>query len=265
VINDCRDNACGQTNFEVKSDKWDFMNGKDDACSGKEVNEWLSQDTTKPFFCIMWTYQTHYPYFFKNKKINYEPGDTVLNRYLNALHYSDSVLGNIIENLKQAHLFESTLIVVIGDHGEAFGRHDQITHCRKIYEENLHIPCILINPFLKEERKSEIGGMIDIAPTIMSLLGFESPLEWQGEDLFAKTKSSRVFFFAPWSDYLFGYREGNFKYIYNATKNETEIYDLKNDPQEKYNLAKENYKKIQISHKRLAGWIQYVNAREKNF
>lgn len=259
VVKDYTDNSCNQNKYEVNVKDWDYMSGKDDNCSGEELNEWIRKDTTTPFFSIMWTFQTHYPYFFKGKELTYEANDSVLNRYLNALHYGDSVLGNIIDNLKQQGLFESTLVVVIGDHGEAFGRHEQITHGRKIYEENLHIPCILINPSFEKKRLTEIGGIIDVAPTIMNLIGYKSPDLWEGESLFNKTKSSRVFFFAPWSDFLFGFREGDFKYIYNATKNETEIYNLKTDPYEQDNISGKNLDKIVSSHQKMAGWAQYVN------
>src|ERR1041385_6246555 len=117
----------------------------------------------------------------------------------------------------------------MGDHGEAFGSHDQITHASKIYEENLHIPFVLINPAFTQRNLTQIGGIVDVAPTIMSVLGLSVPEKWQGQNLFAG-KNERTYFFCPWSDYLFGYREGDKKFIYNATTNKTEVYDLKADP-----------------------------------
>src|SRR5207237_5760195 len=106
----------------------------------------INKEPGKRFFSVIWTYQTHYPYFFSEKEEKYDDSDPVFNRYLNAVKHSDLVLGNLLSELKRKGLFESTLVVVIGDHGEAFGRHDQTTHASKIYEENLHIPCVFINP-----------------------------------------------------------------------------------------------------------------------
>jgi len=256
MIKDCRDNNCEKFEFITN---YDFMNGKDDDCTAKEMMNWIEKDKTKPFFAVMWTYQTHYPYFFSGVDSVYYAPDRTFNRYLNALHHSDYVLGKLIVDLKSNNLFESTLIVVVGDHGEAFGRHNQTTHACKIYEENLHIPCIFINPAFTSQKYSSLGGLIDIAPTIMNTLGFEAPEKWQGENLLNKNKNSRVYFFAPWSDYLFGYREGDHKFIYNATKDLTEIYDLKNDPEENRNLAPYLPAKKQLCHQRLAAWTQYVN------
>ncbi len=262
TISDCNTNSCGGS-FVVEENSWDFMNGKDDGCTATEMCDWLNRNKNKPFFSVMWTYQTHYPYFFEGDMKSYTNDDPNLNRYLNALHYSDSLLGTVIENLRQNQLFDSTLIVVVGDHGEAFGRHDQICHGRKIYEENLHVPCILINPAFTFKRISEVGGLVDVAPTIMDLMGGFSPSPWEGTSLLSKGKDSRCFFFAPWSDFLFGYREGDYKYIFNASKNETEIYNIREDPFESNNLISEKQHEKMVHHQKLAAWAQHVNLQTK--
>ena len=236
-----------------------MLDGMDDECTGDKLIEWVKTNPEKPFFGMMWTYQTHYPYYSSREEKKYNTTDPILNRYLNAVHHSDFVLGKIIEALKKSGLFESTLIVVTGDHGEAFGRHGQTTHASHIYEENLHIPCIFINPAFKKETHAGIGGMIDIAPTILNILGMPQPDQWQGKSLFTATKNDRTYFFCPWSDYLFGYREGNLKYIFNATENTTEMYDLQNDPQESKNLASAQPEKADQCRECLAAWVQYQN------
>lgn len=207
---------------------------------------------------MMWTYETHYPYFVSGKEKNFGPQDPNLNRYLNALHHSDSIIGTLISQLKESNLYESTLLVVVGDHGEAFGRHDQITHASGIYEENLHVPCLFINPAFNSQRSSSLGGLIDIAPSIMHVLGLPPSPEWQGSSLLSSA-SNRVYFFSPWSDFLFGYREKDLKYIYNATTNTTEIYDIGKDPLETKNLSSSLPQRSATGRLYLAAWAQYVN------
>ncbi len=258
-ITDCGNNNCAKKKFELDTE-WEFMNGKDDECTREEMMTWIKAEKKRPFFAMMWTYQTHYPYFFEGKQKDYKTGDSSLNKYLNALNHSDAVFGQMMAQLKKEKLLESTLVVVVGDHGEAFGRHGQVSHGRMIYEENLHVPCMMINPAFKNITNPAVGGMIDVSPTIMSLLGLQEPVEWQGESLLAERKNKRAYFFAPWSDYLFGYREGHQKYIYNATKNITEIYDLSEDPEEQENLASYLPAEIDLCHQRLAAWTQYVNS-----
>lgn len=256
-IKDCNTLECSKS-FEVKDEKWDYLDGKDDACTAEDLSSWIKQDGEKPFFAMMWTYQTHYPYFVSGEEQTYS-NDPVFNRYLNAVHHSDIALGKMLEELKQDGLDKSTLVVVVGDHGEAFGRHQQTTHASGIYEENLHVPCILINPAFKGTHSKGTGGLIDIAPTIAGLLGYEAPVEWQGRSLLKAKENDRVYFFTPWADYLFGYREGNHKYIFNATKNLTEMYDLEKDPQETINLASLFPGKAAVSRQRIAGWVQSMN------
>jgi|GEM_PF-823530 len=258
TIEDCKNLKCKQK-FVITQKGWDPLDGINDECTGQELISWIKNKPDKPFFTMMWTYQTHYPYFASGEEQKYDTSDPSLNRYLNAVHHSDLMLGKIMEELKANNLFESTLVVLVGDHGEAFGRHEQTTHASKIYEENLHIPCVFINPAFKNERSAAIGGSKDIAPSIMNILGIPAPDKWQGKSLFTSNKNDRTYFFAPWADFLFGYREGNKKYIYNATKGITEIYDLLKDPHEAKNLAADLPLEVELCHQRLAAWVQYDN------
>jgi lipoteichoic acid synthase len=257
-ISDCRNISCSDGKFSLQSD-WEYMDGKSDACTAEDLFSWIGKDKSTPFFGMMWTYQTHYPYFFSGEQKYYD-ADPFFNRYLNALHNSDLILGKLLADLEKNDLAASTLVIVVGDHGEAFGRHEQVSHGRKIYEENLHVPCIFINPAFTGQRFSKVGGLVDIAPTILGLLGRPSPVQWQGNDLFVENSRPRAYFFAPWSDYLFGYREANRKYIYNATKNTTEIYDLATDQLESNDLSGLYPSEVVAAHQRLAAWTQYVNA-----
>jgi arylsulfatase A-like enzyme len=148
--------------------------------------------------------------------------------------------------------------VVVGDHGEAFGQHKQYGHGTAIYEENMKVPLYLINPVLfNGKRKNDIAGMKDLAPTALSILNIEIPEIWQGRNILT-TSSDEAFYFAPWSDYLFGYRKGSMKYIFNETRNTVEIYDLSTDPAEKSNLyhqmGNEHLNDIRL---RVAEWVQY--------
>lgn len=255
VIKDCRDH----TQFKVHFENSKFLDGGNDQNTAEDMMRWIGQNKTNPFFTMMWTYQTHYPYFSAEEETTYEASDPVFNRYLNAVHHSDKVFGQLMEYLKANDLYESTLVVLVGDHGEAFGRHGQTTHASHIYEENLHVPCIFLNPAFKSKEHEGLGGLIDIAPTIMSLLNEPAPVTWQGKDLFTANIKDRVYFFSSWSDYLFGYREGTYKYIFNATRNLTEVYDLESDPLETNNVVGKVKTPINISHQRMAGWVQAVN------
>jgi lipoteichoic acid synthase len=148
--------------------------------------------------------------------------------------------------------------MVFGDHGEAFGTHGQFTHASNIYEENLKVPCLLINPkMFNGERDPRIAGMIDVAPTITHLLKLPLPKEWQGNSLLGNYKRDHTFFIGPYSDFQFGSRFNNWKLIYNATTNQYSLFDIIKDPGETKNVADKNKKLVENEFELMAGWVQF--------
>jgi arylsulfatase A-like enzyme len=209
---------------------------------------------------MIWTVQGHYPYFFATEEEDFGVANISFNRYLNTMKHNDELIGAVMKSLKDRGLDDSTLVVVTGDHGEAFGQHGQFGHGTSIYEENLRVPLYFINSTLFHgERKQDIAGMKDLATTVFSIINVDKPEIWQGRDLMS-TNSNEVFYFAPWSDYLFGYRKENMKYIFNETQNTIEVYDLNLDPEEKINLFdKTTNEEIEHARYRVAAWVQFQN------
>lgn len=243
---------------QFQEDNFKELNGIDDLCLTNRLTLWLDENPKQNFFSVLWTVQGHYPYFFSKEEEDFGVDDFNFNRYLNCLKHNDELIGNVMHGLEERGLDSTTLVLVIGDHGEAFGQHQQYGHGTAIYEENLRVPFYLINPSLFHgEHKSDISGMKDIATTTLALLNIEIPEKWQGRDLLS-TVSNETFFFAPWSDYLFGYRKDNMKYIFNESQNTVEVYDLIKDSREKANLNNDIRKEeIEYARHRLAAWAQF--------
>ncbi len=238
--------------------EWSYLHGTDEMSTVKSMLQWINGDSSQPFFIMSWTMMTHYPYYTVGPAIDFHVTEPKFNKYLNALHAEDAALGFLIDSLKEKGQLDSTLVIVIGDHGEAFGQHDQWGHGAWIYEENIRVPMILINSKLFHgERYRKIGGMVDVAPTIADLLQFKSADTWQGRSLFASDRTNRVYFFAPWSDLMFGMRDGDMKYILNASHNRWEMYDLANDPHETKNIAAAHHNDVANALNHIAAWVQY--------
>lgn len=244
--------------FQLESSDYNEGNGIDDICLADRLTTWLDEDTTKNFFSMIWTVQGHYPYFFAKEEEDFGVSNYNFNRYLNCLKHNDELVGRVMQALEDRDLASSTLVVVTGDHGEAFGQHRQYGHGTAIYEENLRVPLYFINSNLFHgERKSDIAGMKDLATTTLSVLDLNIPTIWQGRDLLT-TNSNEAFYFAPWSDYLFGYRKDNMKYIFNESQNTVEVYDLNTDQNEKINLFKPEMKEEIVNvRNRVAAWVQF--------
>jgi lipoteichoic acid synthase len=256
VVADYRNMACDKGTINSGADG--VGKGTNDKCMVDAFSHWVSEEPEKPFFSILWTLQTHWPYFAFGAEKSYVKNNADLNRYLNALHEDDEALGNLLDNLKKKGLAESTLVIVVGDHGEAFGEHNQFGHGSNIYEENIHVPLILINPLLfSGEEKTVIGGHLDIAPTTFDILQQTAPSEWQGSSLFDSTRLDEDYFFSTWSDYMFGYRKNNLKVIFNTYQNRTMVFNLKDDPQELKDISADVPAVVDSAHHKLAQWVQY--------
>lgn len=232
--------------------------GIDDACMIPAFTDWIDADSSRPFFSMLWTNQGHYPYFFAGTEHDFGVNDFYFNRYLNAVQHDDQVIGMAIDSLKARGLFESTLIAIMGDHGESFGHHNQFGHGNHIYEENIQIPLILINPQLFHgERSPTFGSTVDLAPTLLSLAGIQPPKEWVGRSLFQDNRPDEMFFFAPWTSYLYGCRIGDQKVIFDESQLTVEWYDLSKDPEELHNLWREDQAFDPKYRQKLAGWMQF--------
>lgn len=256
-IQDFRQNSCDAAVFYESQYVDENFDGISDACLPVAFFEWLEKGQSTPFFSMMWTYQTHYPYYSTSKR-DFKTNNASKERYLNALHDSDRTLRELVNGLDERNLLNSTLIVVVGDHGEAFGEHGQVGHAGGIFEENLRIPLVFINPQLfSGERETKLAGTNDVAPTIFSILKKPIPNEWQGENLFSINRREKMYFFTPYSDWLFGCREGDYKLIYNATTNTSSLYNLKIDPGEMVNIASEHPDYTEQLRNDLSAWIEY--------
>lgn len=244
--------------FQLDSHNYKEGNGIDDICLADRLTTWLDEDMGKNFFSMIWTVQGHYPYFYAKDEEDFGVSNFSYNRYLNCLKHDDELIGIVMQALEERGLDVTTLVVIFGDHGEAFGQHKQFGHGTSIYEENLKVPLYFINPNLFHgEHKNDIAGMKDLATTTLSILGIDIPPKWQGRDLL-NTDENEAFFFAPWSDYLFGYRKENMKYIFNESQNTVEVYDLLTDPNERINLFQPGMKdEILFARNRIAAWVQF--------
>ncbi len=224
---------------------------------------WIDADRTRPFFLTLWTIQTHHPYYADSSLNSPDSGDPEQDRYFNAVRVADRLLGDVVRGLEVRNLAENTLVVVVGDHGELFSRRGHRGHSKTVSEGELRVPLVLISPRLKQQprRHDVLGQQIDIAPTLLELLGLTAPLEWQGRSLFAAERTNRVYFFTAFHHYLFGVIENHQKYVFNASTGKSQMFDLVHDPDERRDLRGVSVTDFDASelHRRLASWVQFQN------
>ena len=243
--------------------------GGEDYLAVDGLFRFIDQEPTKPFYLLAWTSATHHPYepgprleledFFAGKE---EPFDAWnLNRYLNLVKEADRQIGRLMGGLRERGLDQDTLVVITGDHGEAFGEpHPAWGHGSRLYDENVKVPFVVWSPRLVTggRRVKTLGSHVDVSATIADLVGLPPAEAWHGQSLFDPKHSPRVYFYAAHDDYRLGVREGERKYIYNATAGSDQLYDLATDPTEQQNLAAQFPEECRRLRQRVAAWREYV-------
>ncbi len=208
----------------------------------KDFSQWFGKNFQKKFFTWVHFFDPHSPYAPPEPyKTEYSS-----NPYLGEIAYADFYVGKIVELLKANHVFENTLIIIAGDHGEAFGEHKEFGHQVFCYEENLKVPLIF---YAKDGlhgnlRFIEKVNLIDIMPTLLDFIQLSIPAFVQGFSLMPlindeKIKERDFYIESVYSREALGCApiKGNiqkdFKFI-DLPK--PELYNLKTDPEEKNNL-----------------------------
>jgi arylsulfatase A-like enzyme/tetratricopeptide (TPR) repeat protein len=227
---------------------------------------WLNKNSNRGFFAWIHFYDPHLPYDPPSPFKESFPD----RKYDGEIAYMDSAIGAVLENLKKAGIFDKTLIVVVGDHGEALGEHKEIEHGLFLYEAAMRVPLLFVckNKVPTGMAVAAKVGLVDIMPTILKLASLPVPGTVQGislwpwisgrkdDDLptYIETYYPRENF--GWSEFQ-GLIDGPWKFIQAPRP---ELYDLKNDPLEENNLFQKEPSVSQSMVKKLQDIIR-VNSR----
>jgi N-acetylglucosamine-6-sulfatase len=202
----------------------------------------------------------HWPMWVRNQRnswhgVDYPYHSTLdiseyFQRYAEALCAVDESIGRIMDWLKQQRLFDSTLVMYMGDNGFAFGEHGLIDK-RTAYEESMKVPFLVQCPelFPGGRKLNEVVANIDIGPTCLEVAGLQPTAAMQGRSFLPLLRGERVqwrtgllyeYYWErnfPQTPTIHALRSDRFKYIrYNGIWDVDELYDLHEDPLETQNL-----------------------------
>lgn len=204
--------------------------------------------------------------------------DPIVQAYCETLQGIDDSIGSIMQYLKEEGLDDSTLVIYMGDNGWSFGEHGLMDK-RHFYEESVRVPLLARCPDIIKGG-TEVHKMvqnIDIAPSVLEVARISKPEQMDGMSfiplLNGNTKGwrNKIFYEYFWeNDYpmtpsMFGVRTDTTKYIrYYGIWDRNEFYNLKDDPEEIYNLIEEE--KLQSTIKQnvleLDGWLMETNGMQ---
>ncbi|WP_455375866.1 LTA synthase family protein [Kaarinaea lacus] len=129
----------------------------------------------KPFFSLVFTSSNHSPFEYPDGKITQSGSNK--NTVENAVRYADYALGKFIETARTSNYWENTIFLIVADHNS------RVYGPEIIPVNRFHIPGLILGKHIKPETIQTIASQIDLAPTLLSLIGIESEHPMIGHDL----------------------------------------------------------------------------------
>lgn len=248
--------ASHETNWE---DRWKVdMSSVDDSQTADTALRWIKQQASqgKPFYLGMYFGGSHFPYAmppevtrpfqpcmmgFSASFVGFpkDKTDLVRNAYYNSLRECDRQLGRLLAGLREAGRLDNTILVVQGDHGEAFHESGRVLHATDPVEPEIHIACVMHAPaYLKPRTEDYPLQVVDIAPTVLGLMGWPAHPNFQGINALAADRpppDQRLLFFHtenPLTRTDACLLAGRWKFIHYRFTGQEALFDLASSPTE---------------------------------
>lgn len=129
----------------------------------------------KPFFRLVFSSSNHSPFEFPKDRI--ELYDEPYNTVNNAVKYADHALGQFIDKARESDYWDNTLFLIVADHDARVYGQDLVPI------KNFQIPGLILGPDIEPKRVKTIASQIDLAPTMLSLMGLDNDNPMIGRDL----------------------------------------------------------------------------------
>ncbi len=248
------------------------------------LDGWASEASAAPFFLFAHYFDPHYVYRhhpdfphtkeydgpvrssmpiweLRDMRVELDAADMahLVDLYHEEVAFTDHHIGRLLDRIDELGVADDTLVVFTADHGEEFMRHGWIGHTRTLFDELVRVPLIVRLPGEPHPRRvASPVSSLDVAPTIVRLLGGEPAPGWTGHALDALVRGGEAseptrFVF---SEVSYGPKKqaterraaekqahktalvaGNLKLVHDKLDDTWQFYDRERDPEELRDLA----------------------------
>jgi len=238
--------------------KKSYYNGDELAAKAAEFIVGRSPDA-KPFFLWIHFIDPHNPY----KQLPGAPefGSKPIDRYDSEIAFVDGHVGTVLGALRDADVADKTVIAVTSDHGDEFQEHGHEYHALTAYNEVVRVPLIVHYPGAAKRRVGPPVSMIDVGPTLLDLVGVDTPPGKNGRSLARSVRDGapppdRTVLSEVISDRnvhrnLKAAFYGSWKIIWDLDANAYELFSLVDDPGDLRDVGDDNSEVLDDMKRRL--------------
>ena len=250
------------------------LSGKvDDSLTVNEAVKWIATQQ-RPFFMYMNLQSSHIPYVvpedhpvqFGPRELDFtirlgrfprEKVDFVKRRYWDSLNYVDTQLGKLVAGLKAEGKWDSTVLVVSGDTGQAFYEHGFCAHANQLYDEVMKVPLVVRYPGVKHAVSRLSLQHLDVPPMVLSLLQLPPHPGFQGdwEAVSAGQPPPRFLVVQTTLANQVGVVWDGWKLLYDLDFGTFHLYHLAQDPAEQMDVSRDSPERISELSALLADWV----------